>query len=108
MTTLGRYAEALRHFDEALAIDPTHEAALSYRGYVLERMGNVAEAHASDLHAAETLPDSAQIRSVGTTNNDDSYDDSNICFLFFWLLSFFPFVATPQSAILRTRTHAAF
>ena len=58
---LGRNAQALASYDQAIALQPNFAAAYANRGSVLKAMGRDAEAHASLERAAALDPTFAKL-----------------------------------------------
>lgn len=56
----NQLAEALGHYDKAIAIDPRHVGAHSNRGVVLQGLGRLTEALASHDTAVALLPEAAE------------------------------------------------
>lgn len=57
LSNTGRHAEALRHADEALRLDPVEVMVNTQRGDYLRAAGKVDEAIAAQKHALEIAPD---------------------------------------------------
>lgn len=82
----GKYAEAIRHFDAALSIDPTHAASWHDRGVCLRELGQDADALKSFVKAVEFAPEDEEflfssaemLRRMGILRENKTYIEAAV------------------------------
>jgi tetratricopeptide (TPR) repeat protein len=57
---MGRRSDALRQYDRAIAIDPSHPTAHAHRGAMLEASGRIEDARAAYRRADASAPSKAR------------------------------------------------